>query len=230
VAPGGTTPRAEAASRRTSDNKSDSESGTHATPAWRLGSTDAEVADTEDLIRRTQAAMADLRTVEQAQAQGFVRVNADHMVNPSRYFDRKQLDPTAIEALVIGDRDGRQYVRGAMYQLDLNQTARDVPRRGGPLMVWHGHGQYCFDADGTTSAPDPLTGGCPATEAWLDDPPMIHIYLEPQADDGRVRTIAACGTFVYMDLPMDRSVPGCGPTDGSHHMAGMPDMAGMSHG
>lgn len=181
---------------------------------WRIGATDAELADTERLVEQTQAVVATFTSVADAESKGFVRINDDHLLNTARVFDDKQLDPTAIEALVVGQRDGQDYIRGGMYLMDVNQTMRDVPRFGGPLMVWHSHGGFCFEPSGVIKAGPEAGGTCPAGSVWLDDPPMVHIYTEAQSDNSKLRTQNACGTFTVMDLPFDRPVPGCGTSDG----------------
>jgi len=75
-----------------------------------------------------------------------------------------------------------------------------------------------------TIAAGPEAGGtCPEDSYWVDDPPMVHIYTEPQLDEGTVRTADDCGTFAVIDLPFEESVPGCGPElndEGAGHAHG----------
>lgn len=225
--------------------------GAAAGAPWRLGATGTELRDTRRLIRRTQAALADYPTVAAAEAQGFVRINEGHLLRVDRVFDEHQLDPAAIESLIVNQRDGQDYIAGAMYLMDIHIDAdaiaallrghegdteylasdrflagvggaivsdaqRDVPRFGGPLMVWHSHGGFCFELNGVIDAGPEAGGSCPAGSVWIEDPPMVHVYLEPQVDDGVTRTDAACGTFTYMDLPFDYAVPGCGGAPVAH--------------
>jgi hypothetical protein len=185
--------------------------------AWRMGATDEERADAERLIADTQAAVAKFASVEDAESRGYVRINDGHLLSLAAMADDRQLDPTAIESLVIANRDGRDVIVGGMYLMNLRQTMKDVPRIGGPLMVWHTHGGFCFQLNGVIAGGPEAKGNCPDGSTFLDDPPMLHIYTEPQADDGVVRTSAGCGTFVYTDLPHDRVVPGCGPNDHANH-------------
>ncbi len=184
---------------------------------WRIDATDAEVTDTQQLIAETQEVVRSFTSIEDAEAQGFVRINADHLLKVDRVFDDNQLDASTIESLVVGQRDGEDYIRGGMYLLDVEQTMRDVPRFGGPLMVWHSHGGFCFEPSGVIQAGPEAGGTCPEGSYWLDDPPMVHIYTEPQFDDGVERTVEACGTFAYMDLPFDEPVPGCGSEINDQH-------------
>ncbi|MEL7208262.1 MAG: hypothetical protein AAGK32_08550, partial [Actinomycetota bacterium] len=184
--------------------------GEGAGQAWRLGATEAELADTERLVVQTQAEVETYESIEQAEEEGFVRINDQHLLNVSRVFDEHQLDPEHIESLVVAQRDGEDYISGGMYLMDVGQTMRDVPRIGGPLMVWHTHGGFCFRANGVIEAGPEAEGTCPAESIWLDDPPMLHIYTERQVDEEGPRTRSDCGTFAFMDLPFDQAVPGCG--------------------
>ncbi|MCB0961903.1 MAG: hypothetical protein KDA98_01130 [Acidimicrobiales bacterium] len=189
-------------------------------PAWALGASLDEITDTAQLVRDTQDVVRSFTSVADAEAAGFVRINGDHLLHLDRVLDDTYLDPEAIESLVVGtDEDGNDYIRGGMYLMGIGETMRDVPRFGGPLMVWHSHGGFCFEASGVIAGLQD-DGTCPEGSGWLDDPPMIHIYLDPQTDDGEARTEQRCGTFAYMDLPFDQGVPGCseaiGHDDGLH--------------
>ncbi len=188
-----------------------------AADAWKIGATDAEVTDTERLVAETQEIVRSFTSVGDAESKGFVRINADHLLKVDRVFDDHQLDASNIESLVVGNRDGEDYIRGGMYLLDVGQTTRDVPRFGGPLMVWHSHGGFCFEPTGVIQAGPEAGGTCPEGSYWVDDPPMVHIYTEAQVDDGSERNLEACGTFTYMDLPFDEPVPGCGSEINNEH-------------
>ena len=190
--------------------------------SWKLGASESATADTQGLIAETQAAVQSFTSIADAESKGFVRINGDHLLNRDRALDDKILDPNAIESLVVGIREnGEEFISGGMYLMGLNKTMRDVPRFGGPLTVWHSHGGFCFLPSGVITAGTEAGGTCAEGSVWLDDPPMLHIYTEAQVDDGATRTAKKCGTFVFMDLPFDRPVPGCaapkaGHSDGIH--------------
>jgi len=185
------------------------------TASWSLGATEREVTDTQEFIEKTRAAVSTFTSIDDAKAKGYVRINAEHMLNPYLLLDSKIMDPTAIESLIVGQRNGEDFIAGGMYLMNLKQTMKDVPRLGGPLLVWHSHGGFCFNQNVEIVGVDPATGACPTGATFVDDPPMTHIWSNPQPNaDGKVRTDEACGVFVYLDLPHDRGVPGCSDESG----------------
>jgi len=180
------------------------------TVSWSIGATERDVTDTREFIEKTRAAVSTFTSIDDAKAKGYVRINAEHMLNPYLLLDSKIMDPTAIESLIVGQRNGEDFIAGGMYLMNLKQTMKDVPRLGGPLLVWHSHGGFCFNQNVEIVGVDPTTGACPDGATFVDDPPMTHIWSNPQPNaDGKVRTEDACGVFVYLDLPHDRGVPGC---------------------
>lgn len=150
---------------------------------WRLGATDQQVTETEELIAATRMALRAFPTVDDARDAGYVLMTDKHMVHAGYLDDGLVLDPAAIEALLVEGMDGDSAIVGATYLLRRRTTIRDVPDTGGPLLTWHAHA-------GTQ--------------------PMLHIWLDPLIDSyGNQRTAADCGVFVYLDLPEDRDIPGC---------------------
>lgn len=182
---------------------------------WRMGATDAQVADTRAFVAATQAAVATFTSFQDAEAKGYVKIGDDHMLKVSYMLDGKVTDPSAIESLIIGRRGGVDVILGGMYMLNIGQDDADAPTFGGPLVVWHRHGGFCHDENLTiVGSVDPITGECPPGTMFINDPPMTHIWSQPISDAGTVRTESRCGTFVYLDVPHDGTVPGC--TDGGH--------------
>jgi hypothetical protein len=182
--------------------------------AWRMGATDAQVAYTRAFVAATQAAVATFTSFEDAEAKGYVKINGEHMLKLSYMLDDKITDPTAIEALVIEQRGGVDVIVGGMYMLNIGMDEADVPTFGGPLIAWHSHDGFCIAENGVIVGLDPVTGECPPTAIFVDDPPMLHIWSQPVSDAGTVRTDEKCGTFVYLDFPHSGTVPGC--SDGGH--------------
>jgi len=184
--------------------------------AWRMGATDAQVANTRSFVAATRSAVATFTSFDDAAAKGYVKIADDHMLKVSYMLDDKITDPSAIESLVIERRGGVDVITGGMYLLNIGQDEGDAPTFGGPLVVWHRHGGFCFDENvAIVGLADPVTGECPPNTMFIDDPPMVHIWTEPVKNtDGTTRTDSACGTFAYMDGPHDAAIPGC--TDGSH--------------
>lgn len=182
--------------------------------AWRLGATDTEVALTWQLIADTQAVVATFTSIADAESKGFVRIADDHMVNVDRMLDDQLLEPDAIESLVVAKVNGVDTIVGGMYLLNIGHDESDIPALGGPLLVWHRHGGFCFDENLNIVG----TGPCGPNTMFIDDPPMIHVWSDPMRwSDGTARSTAACGTFAYLDVPHDDEVPGCVDPSGHHH-------------
>jgi hypothetical protein len=186
---------------------------------WRLGATADQVAETEGLIERTQAAVGRYGSIADAEAAGYVRVNRKHLMNLPFVADEHALDPDHIESLVVDEVDGEERIVGGMYVMDVGTTVDDVPPLGGPLVVWHSHGRLCVTPETTLLPVDRATGECPEGTTAVDDIPMVHVWNEPQRNaDGTPRSDEACGTFRYLDLPPDVEITGCiGESSGGGH-------------
>lgn len=189
---------------------------------WRLGATDQDVADIRQLVTETQAALEAIGSVQDALDQGYVLFTDRHLVKSEYLNDDEALQSGAIEALLLGEVRGQERIVGATYLLDRDTLASGLPALGGPLLSWHVHGGGCVGrtGDGVLITPMPETTTCPRGSRFVTAPPMVHIWLEPLLDThGSPRTEAACGTFVYIEAPVDTDVSGCGaaPIEGLGH-------------
>jgi hypothetical protein len=187
--------------------------------SWELDATAAEIEDTRTLIARTQAAVAQVPSLDAAAAGGYLRVNKRHMINVAYMLDDKVLDSSAIESLVVGDVGGSEAITGGMYALSIGSTLADVPPLGGPLLVWHAHGTLCATPAATLLPVDRTTDTCPTGSAAVRDLPMVHIWSGVQPnDDGSPRDAETCGVFQYLDLPHTTTIDGCsGQSAGGGH-------------
>jgi hypothetical protein len=197
--------------------------GTHGAAArsesWELDATTDEIEDTRTLIARTQAAVAQVPSLDAAAAAGYLRVNKRHLINVAYMLDDKVLDPSAIESLVVGDVGGSEGITGGMYALSVGSTLADVPALGGPLLVWHAHGTLCATPAATLVPVDRTTDTCPTGSTAVRDLPMIHVWSDVQPnDDGSPRDAETCGVFQYLDLPHTITIDGCsGKSAGGGH-------------
>lgn len=103
----------------------------------------------------------------------------EHFVNASFMRDGKELDPDAIESIVMQKQtDGSKKVMSAMYILESGSTIEDVPDVAGELSVWHDHQNLCWDASGTRLAGVVVNGQCRPGGTFRPTAPMLHVWLE----------------------------------------------------
>jgi hypothetical protein len=166
---------------------------------WERGTepTAAQRAETDDLARRTRAAVRAIVTAADAAAAGYeVRDDGDshaghdgaagqsgegrtvHLVNPDLVADGRELDPEHPEALVLDAASDVVY--GAMF---LSEPDRAGPQAS-PAAPWHYHfyeKPVCFyddAADLETRAVLAVPAPCPEGRSETHrSPEMLHVWL-----------------------------------------------------
>lgn len=114
----------------------------------------------------------------------------EHFVHAGLMRDGRELDPDAIESIVLQRRaDGSKAVMSAMYILEPGKTMADAPDIAGELTPWHDHQNLCWDESGTRLAGVVVDGRCVPGGTFRPTPPMIHVWV----DDPR------CGPFTGIE-------------------------------
>ncbi|MGZ4756118.1 MAG: hypothetical protein ACXWA9_14505 [Acidimicrobiia bacterium] len=141
------------------------------------------------LVTTLQAmtAFPDVAAVEAAgyQSIGDASTGFEHFVNWTYFSDSSELDPHRIESIVAKvNPDGSRTVASGMYILSLGKTMADVPDIAGPLTTWHDHQDLCWaptPTGGNRVTGIAVNGQCPNGGVNVPTPPMLHVWLEPQA-------------------------------------------------
>ena len=102
----------------------------------------------------------------------------EHFVNSAYMTDGRELDPHAIESIVLQRQpDGTKTVASAMYILNQGRTIADAPDIAGTLTSWHDHQNLCWDDNGHIAGI--LVGGvCRPGGAFRGTSPMLHVWVE----------------------------------------------------
>lgn len=148
----------------------------------RLTSVERDAA--QALIDETTEAMLAFPDQAAVEAAGYVSIGDaptgyEHFVNVAHLADGREIDPSAIESIVlVVNPDGSKVVASAMYILSFDKTMEDVPDIAGELTTWHDHQNLCWEGlrvVGTTDA----TGSC-ERGVFRPTPPMLHVWLPSQ--------------------------------------------------
>lgn len=103
----------------------------------------------------------------------------EHFVNRAYIVDGRELDPSAIESIVLQRQaDGTKKVVSAMYILGPGKTMADAPDIAGELTPWHDHQNLCWDETGTRLAGVLVNGVCVPGGTFRGTSPMMHVWLE----------------------------------------------------
>ncbi len=141
-----------------------------------------------DLLQSSRAALARFPDEASITAAGYRSIGDgravgkfEHFVNAAYMSDGRELDPSAIESIVMQRLlDGSKKVMSAMYILEPGKTMADVPEIAGELTVWHDHQNLCWDAsgrlagilrDGVCVPGGTFRPTAPMLHVWVDDPP-----------------------------------------------------------
>jgi hypothetical protein len=113
------------------------------------------------------------------QSIGDGRVSAfEHFVNSAYMTDGRELDPHAIESIVLQRQpDGTKKVASAMYILNPGRTLADAPDIAGPLSSWHDHQNLCWN-DAGHIAGILVNGVCRPGGTFRGTSPMLHVWIE----------------------------------------------------
>jgi hypothetical protein len=102
----------------------------------------------------------------------------EHFVNNAYMTDGRELDPHAIESIVLKRMpDGSNQVASAMYILNPGRTLADAPDIAGTLTPWHDHQNLCWDDAGHIVG-ILVNGVCRPGGTFRGTPPMMHVWLE----------------------------------------------------
>ena len=102
----------------------------------------------------------------------------EHFVNNAYMTDGRELDPHAIESIVLQRQpDGSKKVASAMYILNPGRTLADAPDIAGTLTPWHDHQNLCWD-DAGHIAGIVVNGVCRPGGTFRGTSPMMHVWLE----------------------------------------------------
>lgn len=169
----------------------------------------------EALVADVAEAAAAFESVDDALAAGYTSAGdaftgVEHLVRWSLVDDGIDLDPTAPEALAyeVG-RDGRRTLVAMMFLRPPGTRAVDAPRPGGPLTLWHEHGDLCLrpgpepEVAGITDA----AGRCEEGLELLRPMPGLHVWVVRHR----------CGPFAELEGPgvrLDPDAPACGHAHG----------------
>ncbi|MBM3659404.1 MAG: hypothetical protein FJW95_07850, partial [Actinobacteria bacterium] len=103
----------------------------------------------------------------------------EHFVHPGYMNDGRELDPGAIESIVLQKQaDGSKRVMSAMYILERGKTMADVPDIAGSLTTWHDHQNLCWDESGTRLAGVLRDGVCVPGGTFRPTAPMLHVWVD----------------------------------------------------
>ncbi len=102
----------------------------------------------------------------------------EHFVNNAYMTDGRELDPHAIESIVLKHMpDGSNQVASAMYILNPGRTLADAPDIAGTLTPWHDHQNLCWDDAGHVVG-ILVNGVCRPGGTFRGTAPMMHVWLE----------------------------------------------------
>jgi hypothetical protein len=133
------------------------------------------------LLNSTRSAMAAFPDEAAVTAAGYRWVGDSaggfrHYVKWEYIDDGRELDPSAIESIVLQEGGGLSVV-SALYILSPGKTMADVPDIAGSLTQWHDHQNLCWDETGTRIVGVLQNGVCTAG-VFRPTPPMMHVWLE----------------------------------------------------
>jgi len=113
----------------------------------------------------------------------------EHFVNSAYMNDGRELDPHAIESIVLQRQpDGTKQVVSAMYILNQGRTLADAPDIAGTLTTWHDHQNLCWDDAGHVVG-ILVNGTCRPGGTFRGTSPMMHVWL----------TDTPCGPFAGIE-------------------------------
>ena len=102
----------------------------------------------------------------------------EHFVNNGYMTDGRELDPHAIESIVLQRQpDGSKKVASAMYILNQGRTLAEAPDIAGTLTPWHDHQNLCWD-DAGHIAGIRVNGVCRPGGTFRGTSPMMHVWLQ----------------------------------------------------
>lgn len=148
--------------------------------------TETEQERGTELLTETREALAAFPDEASIVAVGYTSIGDgravgrfEHFVNTAYMSDGRELDPDAIESIVVQRQaDGSKKVVSAMYILETGSTMDDVPDVAGELSVWHDHQNLCWDATGKRLAGVVVDGQCRPGGTFRPTAPMLHVWLE----------------------------------------------------
>lgn len=175
----------------------------------------AQADAAEALVAEVAREATAFESVDEALAAGYTSAGdaftgVEHLVRWSLVDDGIDLDPAAPEALAyeVG-RDGRRTLVAMMFLRPPGTRAVDAPRPGGPLTLWHEHGDLCL-----RPAPEPAVAGLTDAAGRCDDGleplrpmPGLHVWVVRHR----------CGPFAELEGPgvrLDPDAPACGHAHG----------------
>jgi hypothetical protein len=192
--------------------------------------TPAQQQRARDLVNATVAAMKAPKYANEwsLQMNGYTSIRdsdsgVEHFINWKLLEDGKELDPSAIESVVMETKPGQpKRVIAAMYFLENGKTMADAPDIAGPLTVWHNHKDLCWDPGFTYIQGVFRLGRCIPWGTLHELNPMLHVWVTPNE----------CGPFAEIDdtmgiidkwlrdtgqLPPKEPVVGCAKVHGGDH-------------
>jgi hypothetical protein len=142
-------------------------------------------ARAKTLLDETRLAMASFPDEAAVVAAGYQSIgdgrrvgSFEHFVNSAYVTDGRQLDPHAIESIVLQRLSGNaKRVASAMYILNPGSTMADAPDIAGTLTPWHDHQNLCWDGAGHVVGLL-VNGVCRPSGTFRATPPMMHVWLE----------------------------------------------------
>jgi hypothetical protein len=147
--------------------------------------TSRQRARAKTLLDETRLALASFPNEQAVVAAGYRsigdgrRVGAfEHFVNSANITDGRELDPHAIESIVLQRQaDGSKRVASAMYILNVGKKMVDAPDIAGTLTPWHDHQNLCWDDSGHVVGLL-VNGVCRPSGTFRATPPMMHVWIE----------------------------------------------------
>jgi hypothetical protein len=147
--------------------------------------TSAQRARGTTLLDDTRLAMASFANEDAVVAAGYQSIGDgrraggfEHFVNRAYMTDGRELDPQAIESIVLQlQPDGTKTVASAMYILNPGRTLADAPDIAGSLTTWHDHQNLCWDDNGHLAGLL-VNGVCRPGGTFRGTSPMLHVWVE----------------------------------------------------
>ncbi len=150
------------------------------------GVTPAELARSEDLLRRALTELPQWADTATAVAHGYHSIGDggtghEHYINWSIIADQTMLDPNHPEALVYNTMSGGEQLEAAMFILPPKYTLDNAPDLGGPLTQWHIHDNLCFTQGATpmVAGVTDYLGNCRGGLIKFTPAPMVHVWITP---------------------------------------------------
>jgi hypothetical protein len=148
--------------------------------------TSAQRRRATELLDSTRAALAKFPDEAAVVAAGYTWIGDgrrpgafQHFVNRAYVADGIELDPDAIESIVLEVQpDGSKKIASAMYMLSPGKTMADAPDIAGELTPWHDHQNLCWDETGTRLAGVLVNGVCTPGGTFRGTAPMMHVWVE----------------------------------------------------